>query len=150
MGKTIKPVSRIIKIEAEINRIAGEVFFKRKEFFGLEEGWVPCVDIAERGTDIIVEVEVPGIRKKDINILLHSSRIEINGIKKENPEVGKIKYLRLEREYGPFRRTIFLPSAVVPDEATAFLVNGVLTMVLKKYREREEKKVVLKIQKPED
>ena len=86
MVKTIKPVSRIIKIEAEINRIAGEVFVQKKELLGLDESWMPCIDIAERGEDLIVEVELPGVDQNGITILLHSSRIEVKGIKKENPE----------------------------------------------------------------
>lgn len=61
MSKKIKPVSRIIKIEAEINKIAGEVFLKKKDLLGLDESWVPCVDVAENETDITVEVELPNV-----------------------------------------------------------------------------------------
>lgn len=61
MSKKIKPVSRIVKIEAEINKIAGEVFLKKKDLLGLDESWVPCVDVAENETDITVEVDLPNV-----------------------------------------------------------------------------------------
>ena len=150
MVKTIKPVSRIIKIEAEINRIAGEVFVQNKELLGLDESWVPCVDISEREDDLIVEVELPGVDQNGITILLYSSRIEVKGIKKENLPSSPFKFLRLEREYGTFRRFIFLPSAIEPEKAKATLENGILTISLKKYRKRREREVVLEIEKKEE
>jgi len=147
MVKKIKPISRTVKIEAEINKIMGEVFFQKREFLGLDESWVPCVDISEKEDEINVEIELPGVAQKEINILLHSNRLEISGVKKENLSKERIKYLRLEREYGAFRRYIFLPSVVIPDKAKASLENGVLTVVLRKYKRKKEKEVVVKIQK---
>ncbi len=150
MVKKIKPVSRFVKIEAEINRIAGEVFVEKKELLGLDESWVPCVDISERGEDLIVEVELPGVDQNGISIFLYNSRIEIRGVKKENLPDSPFKFLRLERESGPFRRFIFLPSAVESEKAKAVLENGVLTITLRKYRTKREKEVVLEIEKKED
>jgi len=149
MVKRIKPVSRIIKIEAEINRIFSDFFSQKKEFMGLDESWVPCVDISEKGNEVFVSVELPGVSQNDITILLHSNRLEIKGIKREKRTRSEMRYQRLEREYGTFRRYVFLPSAVVPDKSRAMLENGVLTVILKKYRRQKEKEVVLKVQKPD-
>ena len=150
MVKRIKPISRVVKIEAEINRIMGEAFFQKKELLGLDESWIPYVDISERENDLTVRVELPGVEQRDIAILLHNTRIEIKGKKKEDLQRGEIKYHQLEREYGSFRRFIFLPSVVVPEKARATLENGVLTIVLKKYKRKKEKEVVLKIQKAQE
>jgi HSP20 family protein len=150
MVKKIKPVSRTKKIEAEINRIAAEVFFQKREILGLDESWVPCVDISEKKNEILVEIEVPGVAKKDINILLHSNRLEVSGIKRERLQHGRKKYLRLEREYGNFRRYIFLPGIVIPDEAKASLENGILKIVLKRLKPKKEKEIVVKIQKAQE
>lgn len=150
MVKRIKPVSRIVKIEAEISRIAEEVFIKKKELLGLDESWVPCVDISERGDDLVVEVELPGVDQNAVTILLYSSRIEVKGIKKENLPHSPFRFLRLEREYGTFRRFIFLPSAVDPEKAKATLENGILTVILRKYRPRKAREVVLEIESKEE
>ncbi len=147
MVKKIKPVSRTVKIEAEIDKIVGEVFFQKRDYLGLDESWVPCVDLSEKQDEINIAIELPGVAKKDINILLHSNRLEINGVKKESLPQGKIKYHRLEREYGTFRRYIFLPSLVIPERAKASLENGVLFVVLKKHKRKKDKEVVVKIQK---
>jgi HSP20 family protein len=149
MVRKIRPVTRIVKIEAEIDRIFGEFFSQKNELFGLDESWVPCVDISEKGNEVIVAVEIPGVAQKDITILLHSNRLEIKGVKREKRSQSNIKYHRLEREYGTFRRFVFLPSAVVPERSRALLENGILTIILKKFRRKKEKEVVLKVQKPE-
>ena len=122
----------------------------KKELLGLDESWAPCVDISERGEDLIVEVELPGVDENGITILLYSSRIEVKGIKKENLPSSPFKFLRLEREYGPFRRIIFLPSAVEPEKAKATLENGILTIFLNKYRTKRNREVVLGREKKED
>ncbi len=150
MVKKIKPISRTGRIETEINRIAAEVFFQKRDFLGLDEIWVPCVDISEKANDVIVEIELPGITQKDISILLHSNRLEISGVKREALSRGGKRYHRLEREYGNFRRYIFLPSIVDPERATASLENGVLRIVLKKYKRKKEKEIIVKIEKSKD
>jgi HSP20 family protein len=147
MVKKIKPVSRVVKIEAEINKIFGEFFSQKNDLLGLDESWVPCVDISEKEDEVIVKVELPGVAQKDIAILLHSNRIEIKGIKRERHSQGQVRYFRLEREFGTFRRIVFLPSAVVPEKTKALLENGILTIILKKYRKRKEREVVVKVQK---
>ncbi len=149
MVRKIRPVSRIVRIEAEINKIFGDFFSQKSEFFGLDESWVPRVDISEKSNEVIVVVELPGVAQKDITILLHSNRLEIKGVKREKQPQSEIKYHRLEREYGTFRRFVFLPSAVIPERSRALLENGILTIILKKFRRKKEKEVVLKVQKSE-
>ncbi len=150
MAKKIRPISRTIKIEAAINRLAGEVFERNRELLVLGEGWVPVVDILESETDIIVEAELPGISDKDVHLVLHNNRLEIKGMKKEVLAHSRIKYFRLERECGPFRRYVFLPNAVNPDRTKAILENGVLTVIFKKYRRKIQGEVVLEIKKPDE
>ena len=149
MPKKIRPVSRIVKIEAEINRIVDEMYLHERKTHSLDESWVPWIDVSEKLSEIIVEVELPGTVQKDITILLSSNRLEIKGIKRRSRFRKQVKYLRFEREYGPFRRLIFLPGAVIPEKARATFENGVLTLVLKKFRISKGKEVVLEIKRPE-
>jgi HSP20 family protein len=111
---------------------------------------VPVVDISESETDIIVEAELPGVTESDVQLVLHNNRLEIKGTKKEILGHSQIKYFRLERESGPFRRYVFLPNAVNPDRTKAVLENGVLTVVFKKYRRKKQGEVVLEIKKPDE
>jgi HSP20 family protein len=149
MIRRIKPISRIIKIDNEISRIKRAPLVQRQKFLEWDETWVPRVDIYEKPKEIIVEAEIPGVAQSEIVITVQSNRVEIKGMKKENISSEKIKYLRLEREFGSFRRLVALPSTVVPDRAKAFLENGVLILLLKKYFPKEDKDIVVEIKKNE-
>lgn len=150
MIKHIKPVIRIEKIEGEVHRMIRKALSERHEILELQGGWLPLIDIYERGDVIVVEAEAPGLAAQDIVISLHMSRLEIKGVKKEGPIPESIRYLRLEREYGKFQRTVPLPCSVYPDKAKAYLENGILTIFLKKLREVKDKEVVVKIQKSQE
>lgn len=150
MIKRIKPVTRTHKIEGEIQRLVSEVLSERREFLGLEEGWVLPLDVSETDVEIVIKAEAPGMAVGDLLISLHSSRLEIRGVKREDAPLGPAKFLRLEREYGAFRRTISLPAAVQPDAARASLENGVLTIVLEKMRTGKARDKVVKIGRGKD
>jgi HSP20 family protein len=150
MVRKIKPVSRIIRIETEIDRIQRASSPRRDRFLDLDENWIPRVDVYEKPGEIVVEAEVPGVGQSDLVIIVQSSRVEIKGMKKEHGSSGGIRYLRLEREFGSFRRLVALPATVVPDMAKAFLHNGVLTLQLKKYVPEDEEKIIVTIHKDEE
>jgi len=147
MVKKIKLISKIEDIKEDINRIVGEFGFQRNEVLGLDGGWNPDVDIYENANNITVEIELPGVDQKDITLLLHNNRLEVKGFKREEEKSRKLKYIRLEREYGSFRRFIFLPGSVIPERTTAYLRNGVLIITLKKQRQGRKKERVVNIQK---
>ena len=146
MIRRIRPVSKILKIEAEIRRPGAGVLVRESDLPGLDQVWVPAVDIYEKDDEIVVEIELAGVLKKDVRIMLHGNRIEVKGLKKEGPAVAVPRYHRLEREYGTFHRTIFIPSAVQPERTAATLENGILTIVLKK-RSGPSPEVKVKIRK---
>ncbi|MDD8014463.1 MAG: Hsp20/alpha crystallin family protein [Acidobacteriota bacterium] len=148
MIRKIKPVSKIIRIETEIRRYLGGIHGQNRELSGLEQIWIPVLDIYEKEEEVVVEVELPGILKKDVEIIICGTRIEVKGMKKEEAGGAGLRYHRLEREYGAFRRVAFVPSSVDPDRTTAVLANGILTIVLKK-QERKSREIELKIAKTE-
>ena len=116
------------------------------------QGRIPAswVDISEKETEVLVEVELPGVAEKDITILLSHNRVEIKGTKRRARFRKKVTYLRLEREYGPFRRFVSFPCAIIPEKSSAVLENGILLLVLKKYRVSRRKEVILEIGKSEE
>lgn len=98
----------------------------------MEGGWIPRLDLAETENALIAAMEASGLAAEDLQIFLQPNRIEITGRKRELPVPAGARYLRLESEYGPFRRSLALPRSVVPSRARAVLRNGVLTVVLPK------------------
>jgi HSP20 family protein len=134
-----------------INRIHPVIRVRRSPagigFPELEGGWIPRLDLVETEKALIVAMEASGLWTEDLQISLQTNRLEIKGRKKELPVPAGTRYFRLEREYGPFRRMLVLPSSVVPDRARATLHNGVLTIVLPKLRPRRDRRRVVRIMK---
>jgi HSP20 family protein len=132
MVRRIKPVSRSRRTETEVRRTESAAPPGRRPLPGLGELTLPAVDIYEKEAEIIVEMELPGVHEKDIKILLYASRMEVAGFKREDVNDRGARYLRLEREFGAFRRDVVMPCAVDPEKTVASLENGILTVVLRK------------------
>jgi HSP20 family protein len=117
------------------------------DFPELDGTWIPRLDLVETKTELIVAMEAPGLEAEDLVISLQLNRLVIKGRKRESSAPTGLRYLRLEREYGPFRRMLVLPRAVLPTRARATLENGVLTVVLSKPAETRAKGRVVRIKK---
>jgi HSP20 family protein len=132
MVRRIKPVSRLRKAEARVRALALAKRLGEPRLPAPGEVTSPAIDVYETGTEFIIEMELPGIEVKDVKVLLFASRLEVSGFKQELGTPEGTRYMRLEREFGIFRREVVVPGPVDPDQAVAALENGVLTIVLKK------------------
>jgi len=119
-------------------------------FFGRETGekgkWVPCIDVAETKDDIIVEVEVPGMNPKDIDISLTDGRLIIRGEKKQAKEEKEVEHHLVERSYGSFARMIELPAKVQSEKIEASYNNWVLKIALTKSEEAKKEAMKIKVE----
>ena len=96
-----------------------------------EGGVVPRVDISQTPEQVMINVELPGIDPKDVNISLTGNILTIKGKKKSKWE-KKEDYLLVERSYGSFSRSLVLPTAVNADKLKAKYEKGVLTIICPK------------------
>lgn len=134
MVKKIRPVARIFKVETEIRGLTREIMVRRETWRTFDYSWEPAADVYEQEAEVVVEVEVPGVSAEDMKIIQYGNRLEITGFKKELIQAEKLKFHRLEREMGLFRKEIILPAAVSEEKTTAVLENGVLKIRLKKLK----------------
>ncbi|MBW2092757.1 MAG: Hsp20/alpha crystallin family protein [Deltaproteobacteria bacterium] len=137
----------------EIDRFKGEIGrlfddFFTSSFFGRSlEGmdWVPAVDISEAENEIVINVEVPGMDAKDIDISLNGRILTIKGERKQEQEEKEKNYHRIERRYGSFSRSFELPADVDANEVKAGYKDGVLNLHLPKTKEQSVKKIEVKV-----
>ncbi len=106
----------------------------------------PLVDLADSGKEFVVKAELPGVNKDDLNIEVSENSIEISAESREEKSEEKKGYIRRERHYASFFRSIPLPEEILPDKANADLKEGVLTVILPKASapEKKAKKVPVK------
>ncbi len=132
MVRRIKPVSRAVRSKARVGTASRAPRPAEPRLPLPGEVTAPAVDVYETGTEFIVEIELPGVAETDVRVLLFSSRLEVSGFKRELLGHRESRYMRVEREFGAFRRDVVVPGAIDPGQACAALENGVLTVVLKK------------------
>jgi HSP20 family protein len=108
--------------------------------------WSPSVDVRESKDDIAVSVELPGLRREDVNLTVENNVLTISGEKKQEFEEGKEDgdYHLIERCYGKFERSFTLPRSVDPENITARFDDGVLKVVLSKIPAAKPKQIAIK------
>lgn len=98
------------------------------DLFG--DAFTPLADVEETPNAYLVEVEVPGVRREDIDIEIAGRRVWVRGERKEKERVGILR--RRERTVGRFSCEVMLPGDVDEDGVEAHLDGGVLTLQLPK------------------
>lgn len=93
-------------------------------------GWTPAVDIEETDDAFVVEAELPGVNREDIDVELDESQLVIHGEIKERERRGVLR--RQTRRTGRFDYRVVLPGQVDVDEVDASLKDGVLRLELHK------------------
>src|SRR6185369_1963658 len=93
---------------------------------GTAAGMSPAVDVYDEGGSIVVKAELPGLSRKDIEVKLIDNTLEITGEKKSEEKIDRRDYLKVERSYGKFSRTLRLPEGLDAELVTAGFNDGVL------------------------
>ena len=105
----------------------------------------PSIDVADKGDDIVVNVEIPGCDPEDIEVSVEGDTLTIRGEKKESSETKEEDYYHMESFRGNFRRDLVLPSDVDADKAEASCRDGVLQITLPKAETSKKKTIKVQV-----
>jgi len=94
--------------------------------------WRPPTDVYETDSNIVVRVEIAGVRKEDFQLSLSGEVLVISGWRRD--PAAKLAYQRMEINYGEFRTEVHLPWALSEDEIDAVYEDGFLSVLLPKRR----------------
>jgi HSP20 family protein len=97
---------------------------------GLPGTWAPAVDVLETEDAYLIFAELPGVRRDEIQLQVRDRRLELSGRRQTLGE--NRNFLRMERSYGPFRRTFDLGAPVDVDAISAAFEAGVLRVLVPK------------------
>jgi len=107
------------------------------------EGRIPSVDVIDRDDEILVRAEIPGVKKKDLDVSVTEDSICIKGSAQHEEEEEKGEYCRRETASGSFARTVPLPGEVDTAKVKAEFKDGVLEMTLPKVKQAKRQKISL-------
>ncbi|MCS7150809.1 MAG: Hsp20/alpha crystallin family protein [Endomicrobia bacterium] len=107
---------------------------------------LPKIDVWEDADKYVVEAELPGFDKKDIDVNITDDILTIKATRKQEQEKKDKNYYYAERSYGEFVRSLRLPSEVDKKGVKAKYNNGVLELTLPKTKEAKEKSTKVEIE----
>lgn len=107
--------------------------------------WSPALDAFEDKDKYVVSLELPGLKKEDINVTVHDGVLTVSGERKSEKDVKEGTVHRTERYYGKFSRSVSLPTAVKADKVGAAYKDGVLTVEVPKADEAKPKSIEVKV-----
>lgn len=111
----------------------------------LSNGWTPALDVYQNADNVVAMLELPGMRKEEIEISLQDGTLTIAGERKSGTGESD-KAERTERFVGKFRRTITPPTQVDAGNVSASYKDGILTITLPKAEEAKPKKIEVSIE----
>ena len=89
-------------------------------------GWFPRIDVLERDKRLVTRIDLPGMKKEDVNVEVLDGQLLISGERRKETEETQENVYRSEREYGSFYRAVPLPEGCKLDDVRATFTNGVL------------------------
>ncbi len=139
-----EPFRDFMTLREAMDRLFEESFVRpRREWPAAAEGTL-ALDMYETEDTVVVKSTVPGVKPDDIDISISGNTLSISGETKVEQEVKEENYIRRERRYGSFSRSVTLPEGVNPDEAEASFEDGVLTLSIPKAPEAKPKVIKVK------
>jgi HSP20 family protein len=92
----------------------------------------PRVDVVDEGNALRISADLPGIDRKDVEVLIEDGFLVLRGEKKHEARSEEKGCYRVERAFGAFQRVLPLPEDVDVERAEAKFDKGVLTLRLPK------------------
>ncbi len=140
------PFDQLEGLQREMNRLFNFSLGRFPETNSIFNGnWAPALDVYDNKDRFVIKAELPGLTRDEIDVSLEDNILTIKGEKKKNSEVKEEHYLRSERFYGSFQRSIGLPAGADAGKAKATFKDGVLELVLPKKEEAKPRQIKIDV-----
>jgi len=138
------PVAEIEQLQDQMGQIISTFLRDPMGALGSQQPpvWVPPADIEETDDSYVLQVDLPGVNRDDVNIELRDNEVRITGEIKEKERTGVLR--RQTRRVGQFEFMVALPGDIDPNKVEASLHDGVLTVRLGKAAASQPRQIEVK------
>lgn len=132
-----RPLHGFMDVVHEMKRIQDRMY---GEGLGSEEqqkqrtyadAWTPTTEVLSKANDLIIRVELAGVKPEDIDITFMGGMLTIYGQRERDKGEEEASYYVQERHYGTFRRSMALPEGVNDEDISAGFQDGVVEITVK-------------------
>jgi HSP20 family protein len=131
------PFAELEALAEQFNRVLQTT--RRDEEVANDIAFVPAVNTREASDAYYIEVELPGVKKEDINIDINDNTLTISGERKVKEEHKEDTFYKVESYYGRFERSFALPEDVDVEKIEAEFKDGILEIKIPKIVKVENK-----------
>ena len=140
------PLADVAVLQNRLNAIFSDFARPEGEQESLAMGnFIPPVDVYEDAHQLVLKLEVPGIKQEDLDVRVENQTLTVKGERKLEKEEKEENFHRIERRYGTFARSFTLPQTVDTSTPKATYEHGVLTINLPKKEAAKPKQVKVEI-----
>ncbi len=139
-----EPFGNVASIQDRINRMFDDVFLRAGNAEMSESAigaWKPAADIYETKNAVMIDIELAGLKKEDVNVEVNDNLLSIRGERKFENEENEDNYYVRERFLGKFYRAFTLPMDVATEKISAKFKDGILTLEIPRSEIKKPKKI---------
>ncbi len=136
-----EPFRDVMSLREAMERMFEEGFLRSPiPFAPWAEGSL-AVDMYETDDSVVVKTAVPGVKADEIEVSVTGDTLTVKAETKEEEEIRRESYLRRERRFGSYCRSVTLPGGLQADKADADYSDGILTLTFPKAEEVKPKSI---------
>jgi HSP20 family protein len=126
------PLQDLLSLQERMNRLFEQSLARLDQPVLPTGAWTPPSDVIETRDGFVVQVELPGIPREQIEIRAEPETLVVRGERRLEGQARPESFHRMERSYGPFSRTFHLPTEVDPTGLVTELQDGLLRVEIPK------------------
>lgn len=133
-----EPFAELADLRSRFDRMLGELAD------GGEREWIPSIDVVRENGNLVVRADVPGIKPEEITVQVDDDMLVLSGKHDETSDEQTGDFVRRERRYGAFSRSMSLPKGIDPKKVKAITKDGVLEVRIALPKEAAHEPVTIK------
>ena len=131
------PFAELGELRTRIDRMFGDLTDSS------QRGWRPAVDVERDNGNLVMRADIPGITPEEVKIEVEDDILTVSGEHEERKEDADKRYVRRERHYGAFSRSMALPAGVDPKKIKAQTKDGVVEVTIPLPSDKKQEKVTI-------
>jgi len=136
----------VIHMQREVERVMDDVASRKPPAVRFSpRTWQPAIDVYETGNDVVVLIELAGVKRDEIEVIVDNNILTIRGYRKDSKQGIKRTYSQMEILWGSFQREIPLPANVNTNQVKAFYENGFLEVILPRLNKEKAHHIDIKV-----
>jgi HSP20 family protein len=120
------PFAEFGELRSRFDRLFDEVQVGRER----THSWTPAVDVVRENGNLVVRADLPGVKPDEVKIEFDHDILTMSGEHEERKEEMDKRFVRRERRYGSFARSLALPPGVDANRITAMAHDGIFEVTI--------------------